>query len=385
MSNVLSGLCISKSGIDLHCISSKGGSFESSGNEPLYVMVLASLSTSLAALFSAHPSELTVLTLPTQLNARERYLIEATVKAEGINSRLVFDHIDAYISRMTLTELTPDTRIFLFVEGTPTNFTARLLNIRHQGSQRIQHPIRTHTVSGNSFSSLVELIGQVIAWMQLQNYKLSRVVFLDIDRKTARVALSHITIPCPVFHACGADLARYAAAYAFAHAEELREPDDPSPTSMGMTIAMPMAPSPISILTADGTPLQIVPGHDCLPIGQSILLTTARDNQSRVAVELVLGNHTAEICNVFSKVVLDGLKPMPKGQPRIWVTVMITAGQQGSKVEVLQEIKGAAPAARIEVQLPSPFVGLPTDKIQSYVRGDQLTHGAAIIRALPED
>ena len=385
MSNMLSGLCISKSGIDLHNISSKDGSFESSGNEPLYVMVSTSLSTSLAALFSAHPSELTVLTLPTQMNARERYLIEVTVKAEGINSRLVFDHVDAYISGMTLTELIPDTRIFLFVEATPTNFTARLLNIRHQGSQRNQHPIRTHTVSGSSFSSLVELIGQVITWTSLQNYKLSRVVFLDIARKTARVALSHIAIPCPVFHACGADLARYAAAYAFAHAEELREPDDPSPTSMGMTIAMPMAPSPISILTADGTPLQIVPGHDCLPIGQSVLLTTARDNQSRVAVELVLGNHTAEIRNVFSRVVLDGLKPMPKGQPRIWVTVMITASQQGSKVEVLQEIKGAPPAARIEVQLPSPFVGLPTDKIQSYVRGDQLTHTAAVICALPED
>ena len=385
MSNVLSGLCISKSGIDLHCISSKDGSFESSGNEPLYVMVSTSLSTSLAALFNAHPSELTVLTLPTQLNPRERYLIEATVKAEGINSRLVFDHIDAYISGMTLTDLTPDTRIFMFVEATPTSFTARLLNIRHQGSQRIQHPIRTHTVSGSSFSSLVELIGQVIAWMVLQNCKLSRVVFLDIDRRTARVALSRITIPCPMFHACGADLARYAAAYAFAHAEELREPDDPSPTSMGMTIAMPMAPSPISILTADGTPLQIVPGHDCLPIGQSVLLTTARDNQSRVAVELVLGNHTAEIHSVFSRVVLDGLRPMPKGKPRIWVTVMITAGQQGSKVEVLQEIKGAPPAARVEVQLPSPFVGLPTEKIQAYVRGDQLAHAAAVIRALPED
>lgn len=384
MSNMLSGLCISKSGIDLYCISSKDGSFESSGNEPLHVMVSTSLSTSLAALFSAHPSELTVLTLPTQLNARERYLIEATVKAEGINSRFVFDHIDAYIAGMTLTELL-NTGIFLFIEATPTSFTARLLNIRHQGSLRIQHPIRTHTVSGSSFRSLVELIGQVIAWMSLQNCKLSRVVFLDIDRKTARVALSHITIPCPMFHACGADLARYAAAYAFAHAEELREPDDPSPTSMGMTIGMPMAPSPISILTADGTPFQIVPGHDCLPIGQSVLLTTARDNQSRVAVELVLGNHTAEIRNVSSRVVLDGLRPMPKGQPRIWVTVMITAGQQGSKVEVLQEIKGAPPAARIEVQLPSPFVGLPTDKIQAYVRGDQRTHAAAVIRALPED
>ena len=138
------------------------------------------VSTSLAVLFNAHPSELTVLTLPTQLNARERYLIEATVKGKGINSCLVFDHINAYISRMTLTELTPDTRIFLFVEATPTNFIARLLNIRHQGSQRIQHPIRTHTVSGSSFGSLVELISQVIAWMPLQSYKLSRVVFLDI-------------------------------------------------------------------------------------------------------------------------------------------------------------------------------------------------------------
>ena len=67
----------------------------------------------------------------------------------------------------------------LFIEITPTIFTARLVTIHLEGTDRICVPVYVEATNSTSTTTLPTFVGQVFAWAQSHNHKLFQFVLID--------------------------------------------------------------------------------------------------------------------------------------------------------------------------------------------------------------
>ncbi|KAF8910009.1 hypothetical protein CPB84DRAFT_1764360, partial [Gymnopilus junonius] len=113
---------------------------------------------------------------------------------------------------------------------------------------------------------------------------------------------------------------------------------------------------PISVVLADGTAATIIYRSALLPAGRNVTFTTVEDNQTSVVAEIVLGNHTArpEDKYVFAEIILDGLRPRPKGETIITVSVSLSEGW-GNSIEVFEGTEKTKETRKTLVQIPDPY------------------------------
>jgi hypothetical protein len=322
--------------------------------------------------------EIAVLALSTQVQASKKYEILGKARSAGISSRVeAVDYIDAYLAGLKAQAFKSDP-CFLFIECAERTACAQILKARVEGVKRVRIPLHIEAIS--SLASWTEFLGRLLTWTETHGYTPSQVVLLDSSNDTMHNAMRSAFPPSyPIIYASGADLARYAADYAFTNQEELRQPDD------GDDMGIYVSPAPISVVAADGTPVTIIHRSEVLPASRNITFTTSEDNQTSVSVEFTLGNHDArpEDRFIFAKVLLDGLKPMPKGKPLITVSVSVSEGW-GNDVEVFEGPDRNAPdVLRTIVQIPDPFYGPAYDAIKPFALNPANTSEIAGLRGFP--
>lgn len=83
---------------------------------------------------------------------------------------------------------------------------------------------------------------------------------------------------------------------------------------------------PTRVATMSGATVPLSVSTSRIPLNLFITLTNSIDNQKSVTVRLLLGNHKQAKDNIErAVVVLDGLKPLPKGEARIKVLMKVLA------------------------------------------------------------
>jgi len=352
----LAGLCISRSGIDIALVSVRDGALQGSFSTPLQQIdpiepdgdALVAPFTSLA---SQHPAELTVLAISTQMFPPDMYDMLPKIGLTT-DSRFTIDYIGAYVTG--LREEVASVPCFLFIEITPTTFTAQLVTIRLEDTKRICVPVRVEATNYTSITTLPTFVGQVFAWAQGHDHKLFQCVLLDPPSGSVDGTALQTVLPpnCPIIVVDGAQLAKYAASYAFLNLEYLRQPDECD--DMGQYVA----PSPISFVANNGPPTLIIHRSIPLPAVREIVFTTSEENQTSIAVEFAFGTHDARPDDrlIFAKVTLEGLCPRPVGQGRITVCMSVS-NDWGNTVEVFQGSERENADVRAVVQIPDPFTG----------------------------
>ncbi|KAF8961996.1 hypothetical protein BDZ97DRAFT_1826977 [Flammula alnicola] len=111
---------------------------------------------------------------------------------------------------------------------------------------------------------------------------------------------------------------------------------------------------PVSVTTSNGTAVVLVPNGYRIPMDQYITLTTSVKNQTSATDNLERGT-----------VVLNGLKPLPKGAARIRIYIKIKAGtswREAADITVEQE---GGPSKGF--MFPRFFSGLTEDEKAKYV------------------
>jgi len=172
------------------------------------------------------------------------------------------DYIGAYVAGLKA-EVVASVPCFLFIEITPTTSTAQLVTIRLEDTKRIRVPVRVEATTYMSTTTLPTFVGQVVAWAQGHNHKLFQGVLLDPPSGSVDGTAMQTALPpdCPIIVADGAQLAKYAASYAFLNLEYLRQPDE------GDDMGQYVIPSPISFMANNGPPTLII--HRSIPFTKS--------------------------------------------------------------------------------------------------------------------
>ncbi|KDR75981.1 hypothetical protein GALMADRAFT_247176 [Galerina marginata CBS 339.88] len=112
-------------------------------------------------------------------------------------------------------------------------------------------------------------------------------------------------------------LARYAAARALEdHQADLR-------WEAGEFFIFNVAPLRVGIVKADGFVATAIKRNWALPVSHTLMFTTSKDNQTSATIKFVAGiaPRAADDNTVIVELVLRGLKPGPKGVPRISITI----------------------------------------------------------------
>jgi len=355
----LAGLCISRSGIDIALLSAQDGALQGSASAPLQqIDPIAPDADALVAPFtsltSQGPAELTVLAISTQGWVAKRYDVLHKIG-------LTIDYIGAYVAGLRADEVT-SAPCLLFIEITPNIFIAQLVTICLEGTKRIRVPVHVEATTSTSTTTLPTFVGQVFAWAQGHNYKLFQWVLLDppsgsVDGTALQISLA---LDCPIIIVDGAQLAKYAASYAFLNLEDLRQPSEDD--DMGQYVA----PSPISFVANNGPPTLIIHRSAALPAVRDIIFTTTEENQTSITVEFAFGMHDARPDDrlIFAKVTLEGLHPRPVGQGRITVSVFVS-NDWGNVVEMFQGSEREHAVVRAVVHIPDPFDGPAYDVVHS--------------------
>ena len=350
----LAGLCISRSGINIALVSGQDGALQGSASTPLQHInpidpnddVLVAPFT---ALVSQHPAELIVLTISTQVSASKKYDLLPKIGLTT-DDRFAIDYIGAYVAGLKADEVA-SAPCLLFIEITPTIFTAQLVTIRLEGTKRIHLPVHVEATTYTSTTTLATFVGQVFAWAQSHNHKLFQCVLLDPPSGSVNgTALQTTLVPdCPIIIIDGAELAKCAASYAFLNLEHLRQPEE---GEMGHYVA----PSPISFVVNNGPPTLIIYRSEQLPAARDIVYTISEENPKSIVVEFMFGIHNARPDDrfIFAKVTLEGLHQMVVGQGQITISVLVSP-DWGNKVEVFQGSERVNADVRTIVQIPYPF------------------------------
>ncbi|KAF4609907.1 hypothetical protein D9613_010272 [Agrocybe pediades] len=77
---------------------------------------------------------------------------------------------------------------------------------------------------------------------------------------------------------------------------------------------------PVSIASASGSIIPLVPANYRIPCDETIIVTNSKDNQESATIRLLLGNLLVADENIEREVIVfNGLKPLPKGQARITI------------------------------------------------------------------
>lgn len=350
----LAGICISRSGIDIALISSADGALQESTSTPLQIDPIEpdanALAAPLTSLTSQHHAELTVLAMSTQVLVFHKYSMLHKIGL-STDDRFTIDYISAYVAGLRSDEVA-STPCFLFIEITPTTFIAQLITIRLEGAKRICIPVYVEATT-SSTTTLPIFVGQFLAWAQGHNYKSFQCVLLDppsgsVDSTALQIALG---TDCPMIIADGAQLAKYAASYAFLNLEDLRQQDE---GEMGQYVS----PCPISFMANNNPPTVIIHNSEPLAAARDITFTTSDENQTSIAVEFAFGKHDArpEDRLIFAKVTLEGLRPRPADEGRITVSMFVST-DLGNRVEVFQGSERKNADVRAAIQIIDPFEG----------------------------
>ncbi|KAF4609939.1 hypothetical protein D9613_010267 [Agrocybe pediades] len=98
---------------------------------------------------------------------------------------------------------------------------------------------------------------------------------------------------------------------------------------------------PVSIASASGSIIELVPATYRIPCNETITVTNSKDNQESAAIRFLLGNLLVADENIEREVVVfNGLKPLPKGQARITVHFEVSSWEgwrKTAKVTISQE------------------------------------------------
>ena len=363
----IAGLCISRSGIDIAVVSTQDGTLQESSTTPLQQIDPIDLNADVIiapfkSLASQHPAELTVLTISTQVIAGNKYNLLPKIGLTT-DDRLTIDYIEAYVAGRLKADEIASAPCILFVEITPTIFVAQLVTIHLNGTKRIRDPVFVEAIT--STTTLPTFLGQVFAWAQSHNHKLFQCVLFDPpSRSVENTALQSALSPdCPIVIVDGAQLAKYAASYAFLNIEELRQPDD------GDDMGQYVAPNPISFLVNNGPPTVIIHRSEPLPAHRDILYTIPEENQTSttITVEFAYGKHDARPDDrfIFANVTLEGLvRPNPVGERQITISMFVSEGW-GNSVEVFHGSERKKSDVRADVRIPDPFSGPAYDAVHS--------------------
>ena len=361
----LAGLCISRSGVDIALVYAQDGALQGSASKRLELIdPIAPDADALVAPFtsltSQHPAELTVLAISTQVHARKKYDVLHKIGLTD-DDRFTIDYIGAYVAGLRVDEVA-SAPCLLFIEIMPTIFTAQLVIIRLEGTKRIRVPVHVEATTFRSMTTLPTFVDQVFTWAQGHHYKLFQCIILDppvglVAGTTLQTALAP---DCPITIVDGAQLAKYAASYAFLNLEDLRQPEE------SLDMGQYAAPSPISFVANNGPPTLIIHRSEPLPAVRDIIFTISEENKTSITVEFAFGMHDARPDDrlIFAKVTLEGLHPRPVGQGRITVSAFVS-NDWGNMVEVFQGSERENADVRAVVQIPYPFERPAYNMVQS--------------------
>ena len=296
---------------------------------------------------SQHLAELTVLVISTQVRLAKRYDVLPKIELTT-DGRFTIDYTGAYVAGLKAGKVAP-APCLLFIEIAPTIFTAQLVTIHLEDTKRIRVHVKATTFT--STATLPTFVGKLFAWAQGHNHKLFQCILLDTAAGSVDgTALQTALVPdCPIIIVNGAQLAKYAASYAFLNLEDLRQPREGE-------MAQYAAPSPISFVANNGPPTLIIHLLEALPAVCDITFTTTEENQTSIAVKFAFGTHDARPDDrlIFAKLTLEGLRPRPVGQGRITLSAFVSPNW-GNMVEVFQGSERENADVRTVVQVPYPF------------------------------
>ncbi|KAF8913259.1 hypothetical protein CPB84DRAFT_1760790 [Gymnopilus junonius] len=347
----LTVLSLSRTGIDTAIVSANNGQIQSKDAYTFeHVDPTSPNSDSLLPTFESHAKkhaglEVAVFALSTQLVAGTKYDILNKATSAGFATRVAtVDYIDAYLAALKVEDLAPDA-ILLFIEITTATACAQLFKVRSEGGERVRVPLY---VEGLNFSAPVEdFVARLSKWAETHQSPAQVVIFNPSDA-IQNILQTKFQPTSAIISVTGVDITRCAAAYAFTNVQQLREEEDDMGTYM--------SPAPISVVLADGTAATIIYRSALLPAGRNVTFTTVEDNQTSVVAEIVLGNHTArpEDKYVFAEIILDGLRPRPKGETIITVSVSLSEGW-GNSIEVFEGTEKTKETRKTLVQIPDPY------------------------------
>ena len=158
----------------------------------------------------------------------------------------------------------------------------------------------------------------------------------------------------------------------------------PQPRRLGQYIV----PLPVSVASASGSAITLVPPRYRIPTDERIVLTTSNDNQRSVTVHLLLGNHPLAKDNVVrGTAFLEGLKALPKGEARIRVSfgVCIMEGWRDAAAVTLEQVD-CEDGVKKTFLFPKFFADLTNDD-DRYERGVKVEydqHSDNVVGELPE-
>ena len=161
----------------------------------------------------------------------------------------------------------------------------------------------------------------------------------------------------------------------------------PQPRRLGQYIV----PLPVSVASASGSAITLVPPRYRIPTDERIVLTTSKDNQRSVTVCLLLGNHPLAKDNmVRGTAFLGGLKALPKGEARIRVSfgVCIIEGWRDAAAVTLEQVD-CEDGVKKTFLFPKFFADLTSDDdrnevVERGVKVEYEQHSDKVVGELPE-
>jgi hypothetical protein len=161
----------------------------------------------------------------------------------------------------------------------------------------------------------------------------------------------------------------------------------PQPRRLGQYIV----PLPVSIASASGSAITLVPPGYRIPTDERVVLTTSKDNQRSVTVHLLLGNQPFAKDNMArGAAFLEGLKELPKGEARIRVSfgVCVLEGWRNAAAVTLEQVD-CEDGVKKAFLFPKFFADLTDDDdryevVERGVKVEYDQHSDKVVGKLPE-
>ena len=91
--------------------------------------------------------------------------------------------------------------------------------------------------------------------------------------------------------------------------------------NIGHIVLLPALPFSLGVETVGGIMTVLIPRNSTIPIKKTQIFSTYADNQSSLLIKVYEGERQlTEYNHLLGKYILDGIPPMPRGQPKIEVT-----------------------------------------------------------------
>ncbi|CAA7268852.1 unnamed protein product [Cyclocybe aegerita] len=288
---------------------------------------LQSAFAELAAALPEKPVELT-LSLPSNLREDEKNWAISKAKAAGLKVSRTFDNIHTAQSGLVREAHAP--RNELILELGLSFATARLVSTEVEDDVRMSDTAKEIHLQAAAEDHISQLVDPILAHLKEiptdSGSELSRIVVIgaslpQLTSKYPSVEVIHVDTP----------LARSAAERSLYYYRD----------SIADKLIFNVAPLRVGIAKADGFVLTLIPRSNTLPQHKSVLLTTSKDDQTKVVVKVVVGISPRVADNTtIAELVLDGLVSRPKGVAR--VKVVIDVEQEGKTRIVAEELDGTA-------------------------------------------